>query len=129
MLALELAMVRRGARTRGALRASPLSAFAFSSAASRLSVSTPPSWATFASNAFSRSFMVRGSWRTRIERTPKGETSIPRFFSSLDARVCPQAGCSVAIATTASSTSGATRFFRFGLRRVISTSAISPPCS
>jgi hypothetical protein len=39
------------------------------------------------------------------------------------------AGCSTAIATTAGSTSGAARFFRLGLARVISASARSPPSS
>jgi hypothetical protein len=62
-------------------------------------------------------------------RTPKGETSVPRFFNSFAARAWPQAGCSMAMATTAASTSGATRFFRFGFALEISTSASSPPFS
>jgi len=102
---------------------------AFSSATNWLSVSTPPSWATFASSAFSRCFMVARSWRSQMQRTPKGETSVSRCFNSLAARAWPQAGCSMAIATTAASTSGAARFFRLGLARVISASARSPPFS
>ena len=31
--------------------------------------------------------MVRRSCRIQIERTPKGDTSIPRLFSSFEARV------------------------------------------
>jgi hypothetical protein len=44
-------------------------------------------------------------------------------------RAWPQAGCSTAMATTAASISGATRFLRFGLALVISASANSPPRS
>jgi transposase len=41
-----------------------------------------------------------------------GDTLTPFFLaSSLATRVWPQAGCSIAMATTAASTSGATRFF------------------
>jgi len=40
--------------------------------------------------------------------------------SSFDTRVWPQAGWSTAMAATASSISGSTRFFRIGLRRDIS---------
>jgi len=68
----------------------------------------------------SRFFMVAMSCRNQIERTPKGETSMPRFFSSLEARAWPQAGSSMPSCTTASSTSGAARFFRFGFDLVIS---------
>jgi hypothetical protein len=45
--------------------------------------------------------------RRQIERTPNGETVIPRFKSSFEMRTWPQAGCSMAMATTASSISGA----------------------
>jgi len=92
-------------------------------------VSTPPSCATLASSAFSRFFIVSRSWRNQMQRTPKGETSVPRFFSSLAALAWPQAGCSMAIVTTAASTSGEARFFRLGFARVISASARSPPFS
>ena len=57
-------------------------------------MSTPPSCATLASSAFSRFFIVSRSWRIQMQRTPKGDTSVPRFFSSLAARAWPQAGWS-----------------------------------
>ena len=63
--------------------------------------------------------MVR-SWRCQTQRTPAGEIDSPRLASSLETRTWPQAGCSIAISTTASSISGAVRFFRIGLRRLIS---------
>ena len=44
-------------------------------------------------------------------------------------RSWPQAGCSIASATTASSISIGTRFFRIGFFRLISCSASSPPLS
>src|ERR1700732_4548366 len=55
------------------------SALAFSSAASWLSVRMKRSCAIFASSAFKRSFMVVRSCRLQMERTPKGETVMPRF--------------------------------------------------
>ena len=64
--------------------------------------------------------MVGRSWRSQTERTPKGEIVSPCLASSFDTRVWPQAGWSIAIATTAASISGSTRFFRIGLRRDIS---------
>jgi len=64
-----------------------------------------------------------------MQRTPNGDTSVPRFFSSLAARAWPHAGCSMAIVTTAASTSGEARFFRLGFERVISANARSPPFS
>jgi len=54
--------------------------------------------------------MVVRSWRTQTLRTPKGEMLMPRLSSSFEARACPQAGCSMASATAACSTSGGTRF-------------------
>ena len=72
--------------------------------------------------------MVCRSWRNQTERTPKGEIDIPSLAGSLETRVCPQAGW-ITIATTAASISGATRFFKIGLRRDISCSASSPPWS
>jgi hypothetical protein len=54
---------------------------------------------------------------------------MPRRRNSLAARSCPQLGCSSANATTAASTSGATRFLRLGFEREISASANSPPRS
>jgi hypothetical protein len=44
-------------------------------------------------------------------------------------RTWPQAGCSIASATTACSISIGVRFLRIGLRRLISCSARSPPLS
>src|SRR6516225_7909135 len=44
-------------------------------------------------------------------------------------RTWPQAGCSIASATTACSISTGVRFFRIGLRRLISCNASSPPLS
>ncbi len=43
----------------------------------------------------------------------------PRRFTASATRTWPQAGCSMAMATTASSTSAGVRFFRMGLRRLI----------
>jgi hypothetical protein len=54
---------------------------------------------------------------------------MPLWRNSLATRAWPQAGCSTAMARTAASISGATRFFRFGLAFVISASANSPPRS
>ncbi len=58
-----------------------------------------------------------------------GETNWPRSVSPFATRTCPYAGNSIAISTTACSTSGATRFFGHGFRRLISFSAGSPPFS
>src|SRR6516165_6259041 len=69
------------------------------------------------------------SWRCHTQRTPAGEIDRPRRFSISETRTWPQAGCSVAIATTACSMSGAVRFFNTGLRRLISCKASSPPLS
>jgi hypothetical protein len=63
------------------------------------------------------------------QRTPAGEIDRPRRFSASDTPTCPQAGCSIATATTAYSTSIGVRFFSTGLRRLISCSASSPPLS
>ena len=41
---------------------------------------TSPSCANFASSAFSHFFMVSRSGRSQMQRTPKGDTSVPRFF-------------------------------------------------
>ncbi len=57
------------------------------------------------------------------------ETASWCLRSSLLARTWPWAGCSMAYATTASSIAGSIRFFRFGFRRLISTSASTPPSS
>ena len=102
---------------------------AFSSAATCASLRIRPSCAILASSAFSRFLVFSRSWRCHTQRTPKGETDRPRFFNSFDTRTWPQVGCSSAIATTAASISGATRFFTIGLRRLISASANSPPFS
>jgi hypothetical protein len=51
--------------------------------------------------------MVCRSWRSQTERAPNGEIDIPCLASSLDTRVWPQAGWSIAIAITAASISGA----------------------
>ena len=94
------------------------------------SVSTRPSWATLASSAFRRFFIVSRSCRSQMLRTPKGETSVPRFFNSLAARAWPHAGF----------VDGHRHHGRFHLRRgavlqvrlrlrVISASARSPPFS
>ena len=40
------------------------------------------------------------------ERTPAGEIEIPCFASSFTSRIWPQAGCAIAISTTAVSVSG-----------------------
>src|SRR5262249_27866477 len=58
-----------------------------------------------------------------------GETVIPRFWSSLAMRTWPNAGCSMASATMASSISCGTRFFSTGFLRLISCNANSPPLS
>ena len=63
------------------------------------------------------------------QRTPAGEIDRPRCFSASDARTWPQAGCSIASATAASSISIGVRFFRIGFLRLISCSASSPPLS
>ena len=73
--------------------------------------------------------MLVRSWRSQMFLTPKEETATPFWRSSLEARSCPQAGWSTAMATTAASTAGSTRFLRFGLRRESSWRAISPPLS
>ena len=73
--------------------------------------------------------MFARSWRSQTPRTPNGEIDKPCFFSSLETRTWPQVGCSIAIATTAASISGATRFLRTGFLRLISCSASSPPLS
>ena len=57
----------------------------------------------------------RGAARPSVRRTARW--IIPCLASSLATCVCPQAGWSIAMATTASSIAGATRFFRIGLRR------------
>src|SRR5208337_1786614 len=102
---------------------------AFSKAASWASVRMTPSWATLASKAFRRFFMVSKSWRCHTQRTPAGDTVSPRFLNSLAMRTCPNAGCSMASATMAFSISWATRFLSTGFWREISVSAISPPFS
>ena len=73
--------------------------------------------------------MFSRSWRCQIPRTPAGDTESPRPRSAFDTRSWPHAGCSIASATTASSISGATRFFSNGFERLISISAASPPLS
>ena len=87
------------------------------------------SWATLASRAFRRFFIVSRSWRCHTQRTPAGDTVSPRFLSSLAIRTCPKAGCSMASATMAVSISSATRFLSTGFCLEISVSAISPPLS
>src|SRR5262245_17787874 len=57
------------------------------------------------SRALSRLFMLSRSWRSHTQRTPAGETTSPFFRNSLATRSCPNAGCSRASATIASSTS------------------------
>src|SRR5215831_7294461 len=52
-----------------------------------------------------------------------------RSVSASETRTWPQAGCSIASATTACSISTGVRFFRIGLRRLISCNASSPPLS
>ena len=73
--------------------------------------------------------MVSRSCRSHTLRTPNGEIVWPCFFSSLATRTWPNAGCSMAISTTAFSIAGSTRFFSIGFLRVISASARSPPFS
>src|SRR3974377_834348 len=58
--------------------------------------------------------MVSKSWRCHTQRTPAGETVSPRFLNSLAMRTCPKAGCSMASATMALSSSSATRFLSTG---------------
>src|SRR3954468_5066800 len=53
------------------------SAVAFSSAASWFSVRTKPSWATLASSALRRFFIVSRSWRCHTPRTPAGPRARP----------------------------------------------------
>src|SRR5215469_13587516 len=84
-----------------------------------------PSCATLASSALRRCLIEVRSWRCHTQRTPAGEIDRPRRFSISETRTWPQAGCSVAIATTACSISIGVRFFRRGLRRLISCSASS----
>src|SRR4051794_33092889 len=92
------------------------------------SVSTwPGSCASFASSAFSLLAKVCKSCRNQTLRTPLGDANNPRLVSSLAIRTCPNAGCSIANSTIACSMCGSVRFFRHGLRRLISFSANSPP--
>ena len=88
-----------------------------------------PSCAALASSALRRRFIEVRSWRCQTQRTPAGEIDNPRRFSASETRTWPQAGCSIAISTAACSISGGVRFFRIGLRRLISCSASSPPLS
>ncbi len=106
-----------------------LSAFAFSSAATWASARMTPSWATFASSALSRFFVVSRSCRAHTHRTPAGEMTWPTLRISFATRTCPRVGCSIASATTAASIAGATRSFSSGWRFDISCSATSPACS
>src|SRR5215468_6986101 len=106
-----------------------LSALAFSRAVICASVNRMPSCATLASSALSRCLIEVRSWRCHTQRTPAGEIDRPCRFSASETRTWPQAGCSIAIATTACSISGAVRFFNTGLRRLISCNANSPPWS
>ena len=69
------------------------------------------------------------SWRRHTQRTPAGEIDRPCRLSASDTRTWPQAGCSIAKSTAARSICGAVRFFKTGLRRLISCSASSPPLS
>ncbi len=59
-------------------------------------------------------------------RTPAGEIRCPCLRSSLLTRSWPNAGCSNANRTIASSISGAVRFCRFGFRRDFSIRASTP---
>ena len=88
-----------------------------------------PSCATLASSAFRRSFIEVRSWRCHTQRTPAGEIDRPRRLSASEMRTWPQAGCSIASATTACSISLGVRFFKIGFRRLISCKASSPPLS
>src|SRR6516162_2541523 len=85
-----------------------------------------PSCATLASSALRRCFIEVRSWRCHTQRTPAGEIDNPRRFSASATRTWPQAGCSIASSTTASSISIGVRFFSIGLRRLISCNASSP---
>src|SRR5215813_11098410 len=78
-----------------------------------------PSCATLASSALRRCLIEVRSWRCHTQRTPAGEIDRPCRFSISETQTWPQAGCSIAIATTACSISGAVRFFNTGLRRLI----------
>src|SRR4029453_17138434 len=106
-----------------------LSAVAFSSAAIWASVSKIPSCATLASSALRRCFIEARSWRRHPQPPPAGEIDSPRRLSASETRTWPQAGGSIASATAASSISIGVRFFRIGLRRLISCNASSPPLS
>jgi hypothetical protein len=88
-----------------------------------------PSCAALASSALRRRFIEVGSWRCRTQRTPAGEIDRPRRFSASDTCTWPQAGCPIAISTTACPIAGAVRFFRIGLPRLISRRPSSPPLS
>src|SRR6516225_8904782 len=65
-----------------------------------------PSCATLASSALRRCLIEVRSWRCHTQRTPAGEIDRPCRFSISETRTWPQAGCSIAIATTACSISG-----------------------
>src|SRR5437868_710316 len=65
-----------------------------------------PSCAALASSALRRCFIEVRSWRCHTQRTPAGEIDNPRRFSASETRTWPQAGCSIAIETTASSICG-----------------------
>src|SRR5512138_2148354 len=65
-----------------------------------------PSCAALAPSALRRCFIEVRSWRCHTQRTPAGEIDNPRRFSASKTRTWSQAGCSIAIATTASSISG-----------------------
>jgi hypothetical protein len=82
-----------------------------------------PSCAALASSAFSRCFIEVK--RCHTQRTPAGKIDSPRRFSASETRTWPQAGCSIAISTTACSISGAVPFFRIGFLRLISCKASS----
>jgi hypothetical protein len=60
-----------------------------------------------APSALSRFFIVSRSWRSHTQRTPAAEMTSARRRNSLTTRTCPKAGCSIARATTASSSSRA----------------------
>ncbi len=98
-------------------------------AATWASVRISPSWAPRAASALSRCFVVVRSCRGQTPRTPAGEIRTPRLASSLATRTGPQVGGSSASPTPACSTSGATRFWKVGRRRLTASSAASPPGS
>jgi hypothetical protein len=87
------------------------------------SARTMCSSATFGSSAFNHFLKVSKSSRCHTHRIPQEEINIPFALSSLEMRSCPQASFPGTIRQTASSTSGATRFFGQGLRRVSSCRA------